>query len=65
MALTLPYPDMDFVPLDILTAAEQDQLVANIEYIANQFPLAGTNIGTGAVTQDKIDFTTFFPYNIF
>lgn len=64
MALTLPYPDMDFVPLDILTAAEQDQLVANIEYIANQFPLTGTNIGTGAVTQDKIDFTTFANYGV-
>ena len=34
MALTLPYPDMNFVPLDVLTAAEQNQLVANIEYIA-------------------------------
>ncbi len=33
--LTLPYPGMDFVPLDILTAAEQDQLVANIEATAN------------------------------
>lgn len=69
MALALPYPDMDFVPLDILTAAEQDQLVANIEYIANQFPLAGSNIGTGAigtsqlssnaVTPAKMDFSSF------
>ena len=45
MALTLPYPDMDFVPLDILTAAEQDQLVANIEYIANQFPRLQNSLG--------------------
>lgn len=36
MALTLPYPGMDFTPLDILTADEMDQLVANIEYIATQ-----------------------------
>lgn len=36
MALvTLPYPNMDFVPLDILTANELDQLVANIEAINN------------------------------
>lgn len=55
MALALPYPDMDFVPLDILTAAEQDQLVANIEYIANQFPLSATNIANSAVTKDKLD----------
>lgn len=66
MALTLPYPDMDFVPLDILTAAEQDQLVANIEYIANQFPVSSIDsnavdtaqIKNGAVTAAKIDFTT-------
>lgn len=58
MALTLPYPDMDFVPLDILTAAEQDQLVANIEYIANQFPLGNANIGSNAVTSNNIDWST-------
>ena len=44
MALTLPYPSMNFVPLDVLTAAEQNQLVANIEYIANQFPVTSSNI---------------------
>ena len=69
MALTLPYPDMVFVPLDILTAEEQNQLVGNIEFLANQFPLAASNIANGAigsaqladeaVTADKIDFTTF------
>lgn len=31
--VTLPYPNMDFVPLDILTATELDQMVANIEAI--------------------------------
>lgn len=31
----LPYPNMDFTPLDILTANELDQLVANIEAINN------------------------------
>lgn len=35
MAAELPYPNMDFVPLDTLTATEQDHLVANIEYTAN------------------------------
>lgn len=68
MALTLPYPDMVFVPLDILTAEEQNQLVGNIEFLANQFPLAASNIANGAigsaqladeaVTADKIDFST-------
>lgn len=32
--LTLPHPNIDFVPLDILTAAEQNQLVANINALA-------------------------------
>lgn len=42
MALTLPYPNMDFTPLDILTADEMDQLVANIEYLAQRFPVTTT-----------------------
>ena len=44
MALTLPYPNMDFTPLDILTADEMDQLVANIEFISQQFPISSSNI---------------------
>lgn len=38
MALTLPYPSLDFVPLDVLTAAELNEIVANYTYIASQFP---------------------------
>lgn len=49
MALTLPYPDLDFVPLDVLTADEMNQIVANYTYISNQFP----------ITSENIDFTTF------
>lgn len=48
MALVLPYPDMDFVPLDILTAAELNQMVANTEFIANQFPIASSQIDRGS-----------------
>ena len=69
MALTLPYPDMVFVPLDILTAEEQNQLVGNIEFLANQFPLSASNIANGAIGSDQltagavksqnVDFTTF------
>lgn len=33
MAAVLPNPNMDFVPLDQLTAAELDQMVQNIEYL--------------------------------
>lgn len=56
MALTLPYPDMDFVPLDILTALELDQMVANIEYIANDaFPVTNANIADSAVSTTKLN----------
>lgn len=56
MALNIPYPDMDFVPLDILTALELDQMVANIEYIANDaFPVTNANIADSAVTAGKIN----------
>lgn len=44
MALTLPYPDLDFVPLDILTAEEMNEIVANYTFISNQFPIASSNI---------------------
>lgn len=74
MALTLPYPDMVFVPLDILTAEEQNQLVGNIEFLANQFPLAASNIANGAigsdqladeaVTADKIDYASLLRFPV-
>lgn len=57
MALTLPYPDMNFVPLDVLTAAEQNQLVANIEYIANNVEESST-IYTLVRTKIYIDGTS-------
>lgn len=44
MALTLPYPDLDFVPLDILTAEEMNEIVANYTYIANQFPIRTSSL---------------------
>lgn len=44
MALTLPYPSLVFVPLDILTAEEQNEIVANYTYIANQFPIQTANM---------------------
>lgn len=31
----LPYPGMDFTPLDVLTADELDQMVSNIEAVAS------------------------------
>lgn len=54
MAITiLPNPGMDFVPLDILTADELDQIVANIEAINNA--MIGTNsISNGAINTAKL-----------
>ena len=44
----LPNQNMVFTPFDILTAAEQNQLVENIESLAD-----GTGIGDDAVTPEK------------
>lgn len=55
MALTsLPYPSMDFVPLDVLTADELDQIVANINAINNNALVPTASIADGAVTNQKI-----------
>lgn len=68
MALTtLPYPSLDFVPLDILTAEEMNQIVANYTAINNATigtnQLANNSITTQklankAVTSDKVDWAT-------
>lgn len=50
MALALPYPSLDFVPLDVLTAEEMNQIVANYTYIANQFPITMTNLASAVQT---------------
>lgn len=55
---TLPYPSMDFVPLDILTATELDQLVANIEAI-NNANITTSAIANRAITPAKIDASAF------
>lgn len=64
MTLTLPNPDMVFVPLDILTADEMNKMVANTQYIANQFPIASANIADSAVTGAKIASNTVKSQNI-
>lgn len=50
MSLALPYPSMVFVPLDVLTADEMNHIVANYEYISNQFPLSSDNIDSATYT---------------
>lgn len=35
ISITLPYPSMDFVPLDVLKADDLDKVVANINAIVN------------------------------
>lgn len=68
MALTtLPYPNMDFVPLDVLTADELDQIVANIDAINNatigtssisNLAITGAKIADGAVDATKMDLAS-------
>lgn len=62
---TLPYPSMDFVPLDVLTADELDQIVANINAVNNGS--AGTaQIADGAITTQKLNSTALgvMSYNV-
>lgn len=56
----LPYPNMSFVPLDILTAEEMNHIVANDQYLRDFCAgLAdGTNLSDGVIQARKIDFTT-------
>lgn len=65
--VTLPYPNMDFVPLDILTANELDQIVANIEAVNNaqitsaqmsNNAVTSAKIADSAVSADKIDWAS-------
>lgn len=64
MALTLPYPDLDFVPLDILTAEEMNEIVANYTYIANQFPIGGSNLDLGTLNKGAVNASLVtVPYN--
>jgi hypothetical protein len=49
----LPNDGMSFSPFAILTAEEMNDLVENIESLAD-----GTGIGDGSVAADNIDFTT-------
>lgn len=51
--MALPFPSMAFIPFAILTAAELNQFVSNDQALA-----AGTGLNNGAVTAQKIDFTT-------
>lgn len=57
---TLPYPNMDFVPLDVLKADELDHIVANIDAI-NNASIPTDSIADGAVTSGKIDWATLAP----
>lgn len=51
MAITLPYPDLVFVPLDKLTAEEMNEIVANYTAIAND---PGAVFKDGAFTGSEV-----------
>lgn len=69
MAISLPNPGMVFVPLDVLTAEELNQIVQNIDTLAELFPLKAAQIGANAigtnqlsnaaVTAPKLDWSAF------
>lgn len=55
----LPHPNMDFTPLDVLTAAELDQMVANIQYLTNfcKGLANGSNLDNGSVLPLKLNWS--------
>lgn len=57
MALTLPYPNISFVPLDVLTAEELNHVVANYTAIAAAFPVSSNNIADSSITNSKLNVT--------
>lgn len=62
--MALPHPSMAFTPFDVLTADEMNDLVDNIEALAdgsglNNLAITTAKIGAAAVTIAKIDLTSF------
>lgn len=53
---SLPNENMEFVPLDVLTAAQLNQLVANISFLLNETNglAAGTKFTDGAIAKNKL-----------
>ena len=63
ISITLPYPSMDFVPLDVLKADDLDKVVANINAIVNainayQLPEPIVASGTLSLSADAGASTT-------
>lgn len=58
MAAILPYPNMDFVPLDTLTATELDHMVANIEYLKDYCNTQDETISTISSNYVKLVVST-------
>lgn len=58
MTAPLPNPSIVFVPLDILTADELNQICQNVSYLAGLFPIQSANIAAGAIKSDAIDYTS-------
>ena len=57
--MALPYPGMDFTSLDILTAADMDKLVANIEYLASKFPVSSTDVDWTTAKSSSVSISDF------
>lgn len=62
MDSTLPYPDLNFVPLDVLTAEEMNEIVANVNALAAAIPtklLAAFPVGTIKITTTNVNPGTY------
>lgn len=55
MSLSLPYQSIVFVPLDVLTAEELNEMVQNTNFISDQFPINSQNINIASTEKNVID----------
>lgn len=64
--LTLPYPDKDFVPLNVLNAQDLDEMAANDKAIADFVNglASGTNFDNGAIKSEKLSKTGFGNFSL-
>lgn len=60
--MSLPYPSMTFVPLDVLTAEEMNQLVANIESLATMETYSTTEQVVGTWKNGKPLYRKVVPF---
>ncbi len=55
--MALPYPSMSFVPLDVLTADELNQMVANDQYLATEVGTLTTDMTAVESVLESVEYS--------